>query len=447
MKQLCLALALACILTTFAGCASSQETPEATRSPTEETTPLHSSAPPERTFPSAPIATAPLPDNAIPLDDTRPDVTLPSVWIAHCEQQTYLWNLPYGSILTAIPRGAKMQLLAWDSKHAKVIYDGSTGYVLTSQIVPEDTSFLAEALKTVQYAHFYSYDKMLEDLQSFQTQYPDIVEVETIGASVLGKEIPVMRIGDPDAAHHILLQGSMHGREYANTWLLMAMADYWLGSNYREYPDMCIHIIPMVNPDGVAISQTGVLNDEQTAIYYTDMMYGFTDQDPPQHYALRWKANGQGVDINRNFPSGWARANELRVPSSENYRGPEPFSTPEAAALRDYTLRYPLDATLSYHTRGSVIYWFYGSNAKVNAQSLSLGLAVETVTKYPLMYNVLAIGAGYKDWAMDALGIPSLTVEVGCGEAPFSPIECYSAFLRHYKVLPTVAQWVRQQQS
>ena len=43
---------------------------------------------------------------------------------------------------------------------------------------------------------------------------------------------------------------------------------------------------------------------------------------------------------------------------------------------------------------------------------------------------------------MSELGIPSLTVEVGCEEAPLALRESYSILLRNREVLVTVARWV-----
>lgn len=53
-------------------------------------------------------------------------------------------------------------------------------------------------------------------------------------------------------------------------------------------------------------------------------------------------------------------------------------------------------------------------------------------------------GAGYKDWAIDTLEIPSLTIEVGCQEAALAEREIYSIFVRNYRVLPAIARWLQR---
>ena len=110
----------------------------------------------------------------------------------------------------------------------------------------------------------------------------------------------------------------------------------------------------MTNPDGVIISQTGVLNGTQHEIYLSDKQNGYTSKSE-SNYATLWKANGEGIDINRNFPAGWERIDDRTGPSSQQYQGSKPFTAAEAVVLRDYTLKYAFDATISYHATGSLI--------------------------------------------------------------------------------------------
>lgn len=69
---------------------------------------------------------------------------------------------------------------------------------------------------------------------------------------------------------------------------------------------------------------------------------------------------------------------------------------------------------------------------------------MENVTGYPLEESSSVDGAGYKDWAIDSLDIPSLTIEVGCGDTPLAQRELYSVFVRNRSVLPEVARWLQK---
>ena len=363
----------------------------------------------------------------------------PTLWTTNCEEYISLRKAPDSAeVITRIPSGKNMLLKKWDGKYALVSYAGQEGYVLTSYIKP----FFPTSLETVSFTATYTHEQMLQDLQALAQRFPDQAVLDTIGQSELGLEIPVLRIGDPDAEYHVLLQGAIHGREHMTAWLLSAMADYWLSHDVQNLGDICWHILPMTNPDGVTISQTGYLNEIQGKICKSDVMAGYATG--LTNYAAQWKANGLGVDINRNFPCGWDTVNSREEPSSQQYRGTEPFSSAEARALRDYTLSYSFDVTISYHAQGSVIYWEYGNWQSVKNRSYSLGMAIRNVTGYPLENSDGLDGAGYKDWVMEELGIPSLTIEVGCGDTPLAEREMYSIFARNQDVLPAIAKWLQQ---
>ena len=344
--------------------------------------------------------------------------------------------------LGRITVGNRVKLLNWYGKFGKVRYNGKTGYILASYLAPAHSGYMEAALNVVPVTDVYTYGQLIQDLITFDCLYPERVELEVIGYSARGEQIPVIRVGNADAPRHVLLHGGIHGREHMTSWLLMALLDYWLDVPAQALADVCFHVIPMVNPDGVTIAQTGHLPQDLLPIYYSDLKNGYTDLEL-QEYARNWKANGQGVDLNRNFPAGWEMITERTGPSSEMYRGAEPFSEPETQMLRDYTLRYCFDATISYHARGSIIYYEYGNHAAVNSQSADLANAIYDFSGYYLVDSEGVDGAGYKDWAIAEQKLPSLTIEIGCQGLPLVKRELYSIFVRNLDVLPTVAQWVK----
>ena len=370
-------------------------------------------------------------------------LAVPYEWIPNCEEYITLRANTQGDYPGKIPRGEGLTLLDWTAEYALVDYEGQRGYVLSSYIRPEAEDYLSACLDIVYPTAEYTYSRMLEDLEAFVRKYPDAAAVDSIGTSELGREIPVLRIGDPNGQYHVLLQGAIHGREHMTAWLLMAMADYWMEHGYGEHMDICFHIIPMVNPDGVTISQTGQLDDYQLSLYRADLGEGYSE-DNESEYAALWKANGLGVDLNRNFPAGWEFAEDRSAPSSMLYRGQEPFSAAETAALRDYTLSYDFSATVSYHASGCVIYWEYGQRQPVNGRSYDLARQLQAVTGYIPQGSEGVDGAGYKDWAMEELGIPSVTVEIGTAMAPLERRELYATFSRNAGVLEAIAQWVKR---
>lgn len=345
--------------------------------------------------------------------------------------------------LANIPVGGKVEVISWQWSFAKVRYNGITGYVMSSYIRPVNSNdYMSQALDSVEVTDCYTYSQMMEDLRTFALKYPDQVQLQVIGESALGREIPVIRIGDVEASKHVLIHGSIHGREHMTTWLIMAMLDYWLDRDLESYGDVCFHVIPMVNPDGVTISQTGQLPDELLWIYESDRKNGYTNLNK-QEYAQQWKANGQGVDLNRQFPAKWEEITDKTGPSAHGYKGEEPFCAPESIMLRDYTHRYSFDVTISYHAMGNVIYYDYGDQKDVNDKSKSLGSAVSSKNGYYMIASDEYTRGGYKDWAIGSEKIPSLTIEIGCERVPLAKRELYTIFIRNLYVMPAIAKWIK----
>ena len=91
--------------------------------------------------------------------------------------------------------------------------------------------------------------------------------------------------------------------------------------------------------------------------------------------------------------------------------GEKPFSEPESIALRDFTQKIMPSATVSYHLKGEEIYWDFHQKGKLKKDSYSLAKAVQKVTGYKIKRTPDSAG-GYKDWCIDKLKIPSITIEV-----------------------------------
>ena len=84
----------------------------------------------------------------------------------------------------------------------------------------------------------YSYDQMQQDLAALQERYPGQMVVDSLGTTADGRDITEVILGDVDAEHHILIQATMHAREYMNTVLAMnQIEDYLSGLENRSYAD------------------------------------------------------------------------------------------------------------------------------------------------------------------------------------------------------------------
>lgn len=378
--------------------------------------------------------------------DTNFDPGVISLWVANCDNYITLRSKASADSaqLARINAGETVILLGWYEKFAFVDYRGIQGFVASDYLMPETKLVLEELLSIVKVYEIYTYEQMKADIAQLEKKYPDLVQVGSIGKSELGKDLPFLIVGKADAQYDVLIHASMHAREYITTWIVMAMAEYWLSRNMAGCENVLFHIIPMVNPDGVYLSQTADFTDSQLAIYQWDKLNGYTSQNK-QNYAATWKANGLGVDINRNFDAAWKATSSRGKPSSERYKGEAPLSAAESAAIAKYTVDLMPDVTISCHSTGSVIYYEYGKKSAPNALSKSLGQTVEAICGYRLVGQGGLDAGGFKDWCIDTLQIPSLTIEMGCGAAPVQAREIYSVFARNLRLMPAIQSWLEMQ--
>ena len=106
-------------------------------------------------------------------------------------------------------------------------------------------------------------------------------------------------------------------------------------------------------------------------------------------------------------------------PSREKYKGTAPESTKEAQALVNLTKKELFCRTVSYHSSGGVIYWAFGQQGELASRTQTFAKRIAAVTGYEPDGNYEELDpAGYKDWALLKMGIPSLTIEIGRADSP-----------------------------
>ena len=132
-----------------------------------------------------------------------------------------------------------------------------------------------------------TYDAYIEMMYQFETDYPELCTIITIGESIEGRELLAVRISDnigtDEGEPQFLYTSSIHGDETTGYILMLRLVDYLL-SNYGSdaevenlVDNLDIWINPLANPDG-------------TYAGGNSSVYG----------ATRYNANG--VDLNRNYP-------------------------------------------------------------------------------------------------------------------------------------------------
>ena len=286
----------------------------------------------------------------------------------------------------------------------------------------------------------YTYDQMEQDLYALAAAYPHLLQITSIanadGTPILtadGRRMYAAYFGNRNAGQQIFLCAATHGREYMTTQLVMRQLAYYCatyetgsynGMSYREIFDRtCFVLVPMVNPDGVSISQLGLeglrsqtLQEQIRSIYNADVAAGYTSSDFAT-YLIRWKANANGVDLNRNYTPGWESVTDRTAPSSDFFKGYAPGDQPEAQALMTVInqLSNPRLA-LSYHSYGALVYWQYGQLEPLWSANEQLASAISSLTGYYLAGY--SNEAGFSNWCVLEKGIPSVTVETGTVPTP-----------------------------
>lgn len=140
-----------------------------------------------------------------------------------------------------------------------------------------------QAMEWESYPSYPQYDSIMH---SFPTLYPTLCSIDTIGTSINGRLILVLKISDNVSADEdepeTFYTSSIHGDETAGFILMLRLADYLL-KNYNSsnrirnlVDNLEIWINPLANPDGT---------------YRT----GNTITSPVRF-------NAAGYDLNRNFP-------------------------------------------------------------------------------------------------------------------------------------------------
>lgn len=250
-----------------------------------------------------------------------------------------------------------------------------------------------------------------EDLNSQIRSLQNVAGVDSFvfGHSTLGQEILGFHVGNYDG-NQLLIEGGIHAREYPASLVVVGITEYLASQELNGG----VYIIPLMNPDGARIVLDGVdwLPCEKLREYILNVNSGDTDFS-------QWKADGLAVDLNVNFDALWGGGSQnVFCPSPANFVGYYPNSEREVRELIDFSYRVYPSLTLSFHTKGEVIYYgFEILSPEDIARDREIAEVISSINGYTPIKTENSTG-GYSDWVSEYLGVPAFTIEIGSASLP-----------------------------
>ena len=208
------------------------------------------------------------------------------------------------------------------------------------------------------------------ELDALATAHPEIAREVTIGNTLENRPIQGIEIAaDVDATDDgrpVYVQlGAHHAREWPSAELPMEFATDLVekyGTNSRItalLDDVRVIVIPVVNVDGFIASRSAgwsAVDDNQNATLAAALAgsggYRRKNCRPtsPTDALTPCAGRTSGVDLNRNYGAYWGGPGSSASASSQSYRGPSPYSEPEAQAVRELSSGIHPTVFISNHT-------------------------------------------------------------------------------------------------
>jgi hypothetical protein len=340
----------------------------------------------------------------------------------------------------------------------------------------------------ITFDHYHTLQEIETYLDTVAARHPDLVTVHEIGHSRAGRPIWAVDVNNPDTGPAaskpgFYVDGNIHGGEVLGGEGALAFLDrlvsrYGIDQRITDLVDTrAFSIVPIVNPDGRAISVDTPENHRWNIRPTDEDGDGSIDEDPPEDLdgdgrilqmripdpdgpwtvhptdprrmvrlrgrttsGPRYQVAGEGidndhdgrinedriggVDLNRNFPANWSAA--------QFASGPFPLSEPETHALVAYiTARPNIAAVHTFHTSGGLIlrfptladqsFEFPREDIEAYRGIAEDGVAITgyrnfAVEKQPIV-DLMSPGHGvFNDWASKEFGVLAITTEMWAHE-------------------------------
>ncbi len=220
-------------------------------------------------------------------------------------------------------------------------------YSLTGDAGPKGIITAANITEAMEWETYPSYTQYLSIMQAFESSWPDICDLDTIGTTNYGKLVLVLKLSDnagtDEDEPEVLYTSTIHGNETGGFVLMLRLADYLL-KNYgtdsrvtRLMDELEIWINPLANPDGTYLTGNEITSPV--------------------------RANALGYDLNRNFPDPLVSNNNLQKETLDMIRFMRKHHFIISANFHsgEEVVNYPWDRWSRRHADDN---WFYDISRK-----------------------------------------------------------------------------------
>ena len=235
---------------------------------------------------------------------------------------------------------------------------------------------------------YLSYNQYISLLNTLKEDYPNYLEISSIGKTFENNDIPLIIMKSPlknnndiSITSGVLFNGMHHGREPVSM-----MMNIYLILHLLSLPKIYLHLflsttniyfVPILNID------TYKYNCEKysSGLGIKNMM---ARKNRRKINNTKCKDEDIGIDLNRNYDYYFGRDNEgsSNSPCQEDYRGEFPFSEPETKAMKNFVDLHPdIKIVYNYHTWGNLIITAFNCLSFKDSENLIR-------TKYPIHYQM-----------------------------------------------------------
>lgn len=232
------------------------------------------------------------------------------------------------------------------------------------------------------YAGFYTYQEMLDNLDSMQALYPNLISFRApIGSfqTIENRPIYWVRISDNPTTDEtdekeVLYTAVHHARE-PNSMTATIFYMWYLLENYANSEEIQhllenteMYFVPCVNPDGYLYNEL------------TDPNGGGMHRKNRRNVGT----SNKGVDLNRNYSYGWGTTGISFNVNNDTYPGTGPFSEPETQAIKWFCENHDFKLAFNAHTYSDLLLFPIGTTTNEFADDHDY---FQRFTGYMVQYN------------------------------------------------------------